>query len=62
MGAGQFFYAGPIDDLILDCYRLAKQFSVDPDVFLNKPVSVIHRHMKWTGKLIEMQQSDEDDG
>ena len=61
MGVGKFFYAGPIEDAILDCYMLAKQFSVDPDVFLNKPLSVIRRHRKWTARLVEIQQPDEDE-
>jgi hypothetical protein len=47
--------------VILDCYRLAKQFGIDPDVFLQKPLSVIDRHMKWTAKLIELQQPQEDE-
>ena len=61
MGTGKFFHAGPIEDVILDCYRLAKQFGIDPDVFLQKPLSVIDRHMKWTAKLIELQQPQEDE-
>ena len=61
MGIGKLFYAGPVDSLILDCYRLAKQYSIDPDVFLNKPISAITRHMSWTAKLIEAQQQGDDD-
>ena len=61
MEFGWFFYSGLVgDQLILDCYRLAKYYSMDPDVFLAKPLSVINRHMKWTGKLIELQQPEED--
>jgi hypothetical protein len=37
----------------LDCYRLAKYYSLDPDVFLAKPISRIARHMMWTSKLLE---------
>jgi len=48
------------DTLILDCYRLAKQYGIDPDVFLNKPLSVIQRHMKWTALLLETQQGQDD--
>ena len=62
MGVGKFFYAGFVrDEIILDCYRLAKQYGIDPDVFLNKPVSVVQRHMQWTAKLIELQQPQEDE-
>lgn len=49
------------DSAILDCYRLAKQFSMDPDVFLNKPLSTIQKHMSWTAKLIETQRQEDDD-
>ena len=61
MGVGKFFHAGPIEDVILDCYRLSKQYSIDPEVFLNKPLSVIERHMRWTAKLIELQQPVDDE-
>ena len=61
MGFGKFFHAGPIEDVILDCYRLAKQYGIDPDIFLNKPLSVVQRHMNWTAKLVEMQQPQEDE-
>ena len=61
MEFGKFFYSGFVsDEIILDCYRLAKQYGIDPDIFLNKPLSVIQRHMKWTAKLIETQRSQED--
>lgn len=49
------------DDLILDCYRLAKHYSVDPDVFLTKPLSVVRNHLMWTGKLIELQQQHQEE-
>ncbi len=62
MGVNKFFYAGVVsEEIILDCYRLAKQYGIDPDVFLNKPLSVIQRHISWTAKLIETQQSKNDD-
>lgn len=48
------------EDIILDCYRLARQYGVDPDIFMNKPLSVINRHMRWTARLIESQQPSED--
>ncbi len=56
MEFGKFFYAGiVVDQIVLDCYRLAKYYSRDPDEFLNKPMSVVQRHMRWTSKLIEEQ-------
>lgn len=63
-----FFYAGPLsgspvaaEEAILDCYRLARQYSRDPDEFLNKPLSAIKRHIRWTAKLLETQQAQQDD-
>jgi len=35
----------------LDCYRLARFYSVEPDLWLAKPLSAIRRHMKWTSVL-----------
>lgn len=62
MESCRFFYAGTVSEqLILDCYRLAKYYGRDPDDFLHKPLSTIQRHMKWTAKLIEAQRSQEDD-
>jgi hypothetical protein len=47
-----FFYAGH-SDVVLDCYRLAKFYSRDPDEFLAKPISAIERHIMWTGKMLD---------
>jgi hypothetical protein len=49
------------DNIILDCYRLAKQYGIDPDVFLNKPLSVIRKHIVWTSKLLEKQRQQSAD-
>lgn len=49
------------EDIILACYRLAKHYGLDPDVFLNKPLSVIQRHHWWTARLAETQLPQEDD-
>jgi hypothetical protein len=61
MAAGGFFSSGPVEEYILDCYRLAQKFSVDPDVFLNKPISEVAKHMKWTSILMERQRPPEED-
>lgn len=65
MAAGAFFHAGSMtDDLILDCYRLARFYNTEPDAWLNKPLSAIRRHMTWTAKLsqrlAEERQAQED--
>jgi hypothetical protein len=57
----KFFHAGPVEALILDCYRLAKYYGRPPDEFLNLPVSKINNHMMWTAKLIEASRSLEDE-
>lgn len=54
MDSRAFFYARDVDgtdSVILDCYQLAEHFGQDPDVFLNKPLSKIKRHMRWIAKL-----------
>jgi len=35
------------------CYRLAKEYGQDPQVFLDKPFSEIMRHVAWTERLHE---------
>jgi len=57
-----FFYAGTVSEqLVLDCYRLAKYYGRDPDDFLAKPLSRIQSHMKYTSMLMEQQRSSEDE-
>ena len=52
MATRPFFHTGSVaDEIILDCYRLAKFYGVEPDVWLVKPLSAIRRHMEWTAKL-----------
>lgn len=48
-----FFHARPdaIENVVLNCYRLAERFHVDPDVFLNKPITQIGRHLIWLDKV-----------
>jgi hypothetical protein len=50
-----------IEDIILDCYRLAKYYGRHPDDFLTLPLSSIRRHMRWTSKLIEVTNPPEDE-
>lgn len=49
------------EEVILNCYRLAKYYNRDPDEFLSKPLSKVRRHMAWTSKLIEQQNSENPD-
>jgi hypothetical protein len=61
MAACGFFHTGDVaEEAILDCYRLAKYYGVDPDTMLQKPTSRIRWHMMWTTKLIDQQRAEED--
>jgi hypothetical protein len=58
---------GEDEDLILDCYRLAHYFHVDPNIFLDKPLSEVAKHLRWAIKLShaladEARSSDDFDG
>jgi hypothetical protein len=50
------------DSMILDCYRLASHYKIDPRVFLEMPISEVQLHLHRTAEL-EMsrrqQSSDE---
>jgi len=50
-----------VEQLTLDCYRLAKFYGLDPDMFLAQPLSKIRRHMYWTTKLVERMQAEQQD-
>ena len=39
--------------MILNCYRLAKEYGQDPQVFLKKTFSEIDRDCQWTDRLYE---------
>jgi len=49
------------EDIVLDCYRLAKFYSRNPQEFLELPLSQIGKHMSWTAKLVEVMKPPEDD-
>ena len=50
------------DSMILDCYRLANYYKIDPRVFLEMPIGEVQLHLHRTAEL-EMsrrqQSSDE---
>jgi hypothetical protein len=50
-----------VEQLTLNCYRLAKFYGLNPDHFLAMPVSKIRRHMLWTEKLIERMAAEQED-
>jgi hypothetical protein len=46
------------ENLILDCYRLARQYHVSPEVFLNMPLNDVHLHMYRTIQLLKILQRE----
>lgn len=42
---------GDENNIILDCYRLARWYHQSPDHFLDMPVSVMRKHMARTAEL-----------
>ena len=44
----------------MNCYRLAKYYSVSPDVFLSKPLSALMRDVYYTNRLIDDINSSQD--
>lgn len=47
-----------IENVLVNCYKLAERYHCDPDIFLRKSVSQIGRHLYWTDR---MNVSDNDE-
>jgi hypothetical protein len=43
------------DEFILNCYRLADRYHIDPDYLLDMPMSRVAMHLHYTVKLIDAQ-------
>jgi hypothetical protein len=59
-GAGHLVNGGlldelNVDDITLNCYRLADRYHQNPEVFIDMPVSRVNEHIRFTIKLIEAQ-------
>jgi hypothetical protein len=39
------------DSMIIDCYRLAAHYHLDPRIFLEMPISEVQLHMSRTAQL-----------
>jgi hypothetical protein len=48
---------GDEDEIILDCYRLARWYRVSPEVFLSMPLTEVTLHLMRTAQCARMQQS-----
>jgi hypothetical protein len=67
--ATQFFSArstglvGSENDVILDCYQLAQFYHVNPEVFLNMPLSEVLLHLVRSNEMAarERQQTSDDE-
>lgn len=70
VSATQFFSArfsglvGQDNNLILDCYRLARFYHQSPEVFLDMPLTEVRMHLDRTIELsrIMRQEASGDDG
>jgi hypothetical protein len=52
-------------EIILDCYRLARWYHQAPDVFLNMPLSQVQLHLIRTielAKIMRAEAQESDDG
>jgi hypothetical protein len=54
---------GDEDNIVLDCYRLARWYHQSPDVFLSMPLSEVWLHLIRTAELrrIQRQESENND-
>jgi len=43
---------------VLDCYRLAKWYSVSPETFLAMPLSDVHLHLHRTIQLAKVMRQE----
>jgi hypothetical protein len=52
---------GDENEIILDCYRLARWYHVSPEVFLAMPFSDVRIHLSRTAEIDRRQQPAGDD-
>jgi hypothetical protein len=52
---------GEDEDLILDCYRLARWYRQNPEIFLAMPLSQVRLHMERTLRLRRLMHRDSDE-
>lgn len=49
------------DSIILDCYRLASYYKLDPRIFLEMPLDEVRLHMRRTAELERLRQQEQSD-
>jgi hypothetical protein len=53
---------GADDDIVLDCYWLARRYHQSPDVFLALPLSQVQLHVMRTQQIANLRRPQDDDG
>jgi hypothetical protein len=49
------------DEIVLDCYRLARWYYQAPDVFLNMPLTEVQMHLRRTIELAKIMRRESED-
>jgi hypothetical protein len=49
------------DEIVLDCYRLARWYYQAPDVFLNMPLGEVQMHLRRTIELAKIMRREAED-
>jgi hypothetical protein len=49
------------DGMILDCYRLASYYHIDPRIFLDMPMSEVELHLRRTAQLERSRQVEREE-
>jgi hypothetical protein len=49
------------DSIILDCYRLASYYHIDPRIFLDMPMSEVRLHLHRTAQLETSRRQERED-
>jgi hypothetical protein len=44
-----------MENIIINCYRLAEKYHCDPDVFLRKKISQVGRDLYWSDRMNESE-------
>jgi hypothetical protein len=48
------------DSMVLDCYRLASYYKLDPRIFLDMPITEVQLHQRRTAQLERSRQQDDE--
>jgi hypothetical protein len=47
------------DSMVMDCYRLASYYHLDPRIFLDMPISEVQLHLERTGQLERSKEAEQ---